>query len=56
MESTEQGAATTVLAAVGSEIEGERGVCLQDCRISKNGSQYGGYVSWAYDEEKEMKF
>jgi len=53
MKSTEQGAATTVLAAVGAEFEGKGGVFLEDCGVAKEGSQHGGYASWAYDEEKE---
>jgi hypothetical protein len=47
MKNTEQRAATTVLASVASGIEGKGEVYLEDCRVSKNGSQYIGYASWA---------
>ncbi|OBT48198.1 hypothetical protein VE00_01088 [Pseudogymnoascus sp. WSF 3629] len=60
MKSVEQGAATTVWAAVAKELEGSGGKYLEDCQISKpyepSAGQWGpGYASWAYDSEKEAK-
>jgi NAD(P)-dependent dehydrogenase (short-subunit alcohol dehydrogenase family) len=59
-KSLEQGAATSVWAAVGTELEGKGGKYLEDCAVAvpavDNGN-YGlpGYASWAYDEEKEAR-
>ena len=58
MKSPEQGAATTVLAAVGKEWEGRGGKYLEECAESKpveeDWNVLGpGYVPHAYDEEKE---
>jgi NAD(P)-dependent dehydrogenase (short-subunit alcohol dehydrogenase family) len=60
MKSTEQGAATTVWAAVGSVWEGRGGRYLEDCQVSRPVREgYGlldaGYEKWAYDEENEGK-
>jgi len=49
MKSTAQGAATTVWAVVGRELEGKGGMYLEDCGVSPEGK----YASWAYDKEKE---
>ncbi|KAG4428910.1 hypothetical protein IFR05_015606 [Cadophora sp. M221] len=59
MKSEEQGAATSVLAAVGKDFEGVGGVYLADCAIelpkaeAKEG-QYG-YAPWAFSKESEAK-
>ena len=60
MKSPEQGAATTVWAAVGKEWEGRGGKFLEDCSISEpfQGSPMGlapGYAPYAYDEEAAKK-
>ena len=60
LKSPEQGAATTVLAAVGKEWEGKGGRYLEDCeeaiRGKDDGSVFGtGYVSQTYDPEKEAR-
>ncbi|CCD43583.1 hypothetical protein QC760_001856 [Botrytis cinerea] len=60
MKSVEQGAATTVWAAVAGELEGTGGKYLENCQISKpyepSAGQWGpGYAPWAYDSEKEAK-
>ncbi|KAL2349720.1 hypothetical protein BJ546DRAFT_866137 [Cryomyces antarcticus] len=59
MKSTEQGAATTVLAAVGKVYEGKGGLCLEDCDIAAPakaadlGAQ--GHAAHAFDKEKEVR-
>ncbi|KAF5243401.1 hypothetical protein FANTH_8223 [Fusarium anthophilum] len=56
MKSPEQGAATTVLAAVGKEWEGEGGKYLEDCRPSRPEPLIPGamgYKEYIYDSEKE---
>lgn len=55
-----QGAATTVWAAVGSDLKDQGGKYLEDCQIAEawteSRGQWGaGYASWAYDEAKEGK-
>ena len=60
MKSPEQGAATTVWAAVGKEWEGRGGKFLEDCSISEpfQGGAKGltpGYATFAYDEEAAQK-
>ncbi|KAH6869775.1 short-chain dehydrogenase [Thelonectria olida] len=57
----QQGAATTVWAAVAKTLEGQGGKYLEDCQISKEwdsaaGPWAPGYASWAYDEKKEAAF
>ncbi|KAJ4205945.1 hypothetical protein NW759_014422 [Fusarium solani] len=48
----EQGAATTVLAAVSPELEGKGGLYLEDTQVAKPpGTGRAGYADWAYDEE-----
>jgi NAD(P)-dependent dehydrogenase (short-subunit alcohol dehydrogenase family) len=60
MKSPEQGAATTVWAAVAKVWEGKGGKYLDDCQVSQpvpEGYELldSGYEKWAYDEEKEGK-
>jgi NAD(P)-dependent dehydrogenase (short-subunit alcohol dehydrogenase family) len=60
MKSVEQGAATTVWAAIGKVWEGTGGKYLEDCQISKpvkEGYQLldNGYEKWAYDPVNEAK-
>ncbi|EEU33862.1 uncharacterized protein NECHADRAFT_94811 [Fusarium vanettenii 77-13-4] len=51
-KSIEQGAATTVLAAVSPELEGKGGSYLEDTQVAKlPGTGRAGYADWAYDEE-----
>ncbi|KAL2823210.1 hypothetical protein BDW59DRAFT_180782 [Aspergillus cavernicola] len=51
-KSAEQGAATTVLAALSPELEGKGGLYLEDTQIAKPpGTGLTGYADWAYDEE-----
>ncbi|KAL1595751.1 hypothetical protein SLS60_009440 [Paraconiothyrium brasiliense] len=59
-KSAEQGAATTVVAAVGKEWEGKGGKYLEDCEEAKRGTDDGdvfqlGYTSWTYDEGEEER-
>jgi NAD(P)-dependent dehydrogenase (short-subunit alcohol dehydrogenase family) len=55
----EQGAATTVWAAVAGELEGKGGRLLEECGSftgpwdEKTGTYGSGYGVWAYDEAKE---
>ncbi|KAI1870438.1 uncharacterized protein JN550_005366 [Neoarthrinium moseri] len=58
LKSPEQGAATTVVAAVGHEWEGKGGRYLEDCAEAKRGEDDGspfsiGYVRQTYDPVKE---
>lgn len=60
MKSVEQGAATQVLAAVGSGFEGVGGIYLDDCGVSRlleEAGQLGvnGYKSWIYNPEGEKQ-
>ncbi|KAH9213593.1 hypothetical protein DL95DRAFT_302078 [Leptodontidium sp. 2 PMI_412] len=59
LKSEEQGAATSVLAAVGKDFEGVGRVYLADCAIEppKANAKEGhdGYAVWAFDKEKEAK-
>ncbi|KAI0188617.1 hypothetical protein EV127DRAFT_433892 [Xylaria flabelliformis] len=58
LKSTEQGAATTVLAAVGKEWEGKGGKYLEDCRAATHEPLVPtlcGVKDYAYDEAKENK-
>ncbi|KAH6974560.1 hypothetical protein BKA56DRAFT_490449 [Ilyonectria sp. MPI-CAGE-AT-0026] len=60
IKSREQGAATTLWAAIGKQWEGKGGKYLIDCAVavpSKEGeSQYGsGYAKHAYDPESEAR-
>lgn len=59
VKSVEQGAATTVWAAVAKDLEGKGGKYLENCQIAKPVEKEKfedrdpGYASYAYDEEKE---
>ncbi|KAJ5628468.1 short-chain dehydrogenase/reductase-like protein [Penicillium lividum] len=60
LKSPEQGAATTVLAAVGHEWDGQGGKYLEDCEEAKRGlddnDTFGvGYVRQTYDLENEKR-
>jgi NAD(P)-dependent dehydrogenase (short-subunit alcohol dehydrogenase family) len=60
MKSIEQGAATTVLAAIGKEWEDRGGKYLEDCEEAKRGEDdndaFGvGYVRQTYDAENERR-
>ena len=53
-KSPEQGAATTVWAAIGKEWEGKGGKYFEDCKVAeemKSKDEWGGYVPHAYDKE-----
>ncbi|KAI6082249.1 hypothetical protein F4821DRAFT_218671 [Hypoxylon rubiginosum] len=51
-KSSEQGAATTVLAAVSPELEGKGGSYLEDTQVAKPpGRGVTGYADWAYEDE-----
>jgi NAD(P)-dependent dehydrogenase (short-subunit alcohol dehydrogenase family) len=57
-KSTEQGAATTVWAAVGKEWEGKGGKYLENVQVSPpmregQAQTEPGHAEYAYDEEKE---
>jgi len=54
MKSAEQGAATTVLAAVGGEFEGVGRVYLENCSVAgQTVTGMEGWVPHAFDREKE---
>ncbi|KAI1299560.1 short chain dehydrogenase [Xylaria venustula] len=58
LKSTEQGAATTVIAAVGKEWEGKGGKYLEDCRVATFEplvETITGVKRYAYDEAKENR-
>lgn len=58
MKSPEQGAATTVWAAIGREWEGRGGKYLNDCSVActpQEGEVNLGYAPHAYDEEAAKK-
>ena len=61
IKTPEQGAATTVWAAVGAEWEGRGGRFLEDCSVSEPFVDAGakgvapGYVPYAYDEGAARK-
>lgn len=51
-KTSEQGAATTVLAAVSPELEGKGGLYLEDTQVSKPPARgLTGYADWVYDED-----
>ncbi|RYO15407.1 hypothetical protein AA0113_g795 [Alternaria arborescens] len=58
-KSVEQGAATTVLAAIGKEYEGVGGKYLEDAgewaSTPNSGPYEHGYASWAFDQKLEDK-
>ena len=60
LKTAEQGAATTVLAAVGKEWENKGGRYLEDCREAERGEDDNnafspGYLSHTYDPEAEKR-
>ncbi|CAG9988138.1 unnamed protein product [Clonostachys byssicola] len=58
VKSREQGAATTVLAAVGQEWEGKGGKYLEDCAVASPKAYIPGLTGvsdYAYDEGKETR-
>lgn len=56
VKSAEQGAATSVLAAVGKDYEGQGRLYLADCETRETeGDGDKGYSKWAFDEEKETR-
>lgn len=62
MKSPEQGAATSVYAALGAEWEGRGGLYLSDCRVQgpfRGGEAIGvgdeGWERWAFDVEAEER-
>ena len=54
-KSVEQGAATTVWAAVAAEWEGKGGKFLENCSVAEprtaETGPFKGYAAWVYDEE-----
>lgn len=59
-KSPEQGAATTVWAAVAKDLEGQGGKYLDNCQIAgphdvTKGNFVPGYAPWAYDEDGASK-
>ncbi|ETN40778.1 uncharacterized protein HMPREF1541_05058 [Cyphellophora europaea CBS 101466] len=59
-KSPEQGAATTVWAAVEKDLEGTGAMYLEDCMVggpAKEGAELAdpGYASWAFDAESAKK-
>lgn len=61
LETTEQGAATTVLAAVGKAFEGVGGIYLENCSVvamhdpEKDLIYAPGYAKYAFDEQSEKR-
>jgi hypothetical protein len=60
LKSPQQGAATTVVAAVGREWEDKGGRYLENCEEAPEGKGDGdiagvGYISHTYDPEREAK-
>ncbi|KAL7935869.1 hypothetical protein V8C35DRAFT_298443 [Trichoderma chlorosporum] len=60
LKSVEQGAATTVFAAIASCLEDKGGVFLENCSYGKEatadfGTMDGGYAAFAFDEAAEEK-
>ncbi|KAH8597331.1 short-chain dehydrogenase [Bisporella sp. PMI_857] len=58
LKSPEQGAATTVWAAIARALEGKGGRYLEDCQVASIWERAGGrwapgYAAWAYDKERE---
>ena len=55
-KSTEQGAATSVLAAIGKEYEGKGRLYMEDCdTAAAKGEGDSGYAAHAFDKEKERR-
>lgn len=60
VKSSEQGAATTVIAAIGKEWENKGGKYLEDCEEAQRGEDDGntfgaGYVSQTFDQKNEER-
>jgi hypothetical protein len=60
MQNTEQGAATTVWAAVSRDLEGKGGHYLEMCQVSEgiregSDSVGPGHASWVYRKEDAAK-
>ena len=60
MKSPEQGAATTIVAALDKDLHGKGGLYLDDCAVSGpvGPNAYPGspgYSTWAYDPEGETR-
>ena len=56
LKSSEQGAATSVLAAVGKEYEGKGRLYLNDCETAEEKmTGQNGYMPYAFDKEKEAR-
>lgn len=60
LKSTEQGAATSVWAAIGAEWRDKGGVYLEDCRVAEpwdpeSGMLGSGYADTAYQLESEER-
>jgi NAD(P)-dependent dehydrogenase (short-subunit alcohol dehydrogenase family) len=56
LKSTEQGAATSVLAAVGKEYEGKGRLYFEDCDLARpTEDDENGYAKYAFDKEKEAR-
>jgi len=56
IKSTEQGAATSVLAAIGKEYEGKGRLYMHDCEtMEETTTGLGAYAPYAFDKEKEAR-
>lgn len=58
LKNTEQGAATTVYAAISRDWEGKGGKYLEDCRVATSDNiveTMVGVKPYAYDENKENR-
>ena len=60
VKSVEQGAATSVVAAVDRDLHGKGGFFLSDCAVNKPADENSvpggpGYAEWAFDEEKARR-
>jgi NAD(P)-dependent dehydrogenase (short-subunit alcohol dehydrogenase family) len=56
LKSMEQGAATSVLAAVGKDYEGKGRLYFEDCDLAPPTENHeSGYAAYAFDKEKEAR-
>lgn len=60
MKSVEQGAATSVWAALDKSLEGKGGLFLEDCTVARPKGEGGdpsksGYAEWAYNPDGEAR-
>jgi hypothetical protein len=57
LKTVEQGAATTLFAAVSPELEGRGGLYLEDCHVADvtPGDGSGGYAPWAVDPDEAAR-